>query len=141
MIGVVRALRHDVQHGYLSSVVELIHGAVFGDFLEMAQGLLDSGYKDAAAVVAGASLESHLRELCHKNGVPVVDGNGRPKKADLLNSELAKTAVHSALDQKNVTAWLGLRNKAAHGEYGDYSVEQVRLLISGVLDYLIRVPA
>ena len=140
VIGVVKALRYDVGHGYLQSLVELVHASTFADFLEMAAHLQDSGYKDAAAVVCGSTLESHLRELSNKNGIPL-DVAGKPKKADLLNSELVKAGAYSALDQKNVTAWLGLRNKAAHGDYGAYSAEQVGLLVSGIRDFVTRTPA
>jgi hypothetical protein len=45
------------------------------------------------------------------------------------------------LDQKNVTAWLDLRNKAAHGCYSEYQNENVRLMIAGVLDFMARHPA
>lgn len=107
-IGIARSLLSDVRNGYLKSFEELIHGEVFGDFLEMAAHLAISGYKDAAAVVAGATLESHLRSLSAKHGVAAQMG-GVPKKADALNAELVKAGAYSKLDQKNVTAWLGLR--------------------------------
>ena len=65
----------------------------------------------------------------------------RPKKADLLNSDLAKSNVYSKLDLKNVTAWLDLRNNAAHGKYDEYTREQVAVMISGIRDFLTRNPA
>jgi hypothetical protein len=144
MAGVVESLHADLQAGHLEAVAELIHGELFADFLEMASHLLDEGYKDAAAVIAGGTLEAHLRQLCQKHKVPVEEqaASGlRPKKADLLNAELVSTAAYSKLDQKSVTAWLDLRNKAAHGKYSDYSREQVALLVSGVRDFISRVPA
>lgn len=61
IVGVVRALRDDVKAGYLQTLVELVHGEVFSDFIDMAQHLKDTGYKDAAAVVAGSTLEGHIR--------------------------------------------------------------------------------
>lgn len=42
------------------------------------------------------------------------------------------------LDQKNVTAWLGLRNKAAHGQYAEYNADQVRVMQSGVSEFNAR---
>ena len=99
VIGVIRALRHDVAAGYLQTLTELVHAAVFADFLEMARQLVKSGYKDAAAVICGSTLESHLRELCKKYGLSA-EANERPKKADRLNAELAKATAYSALDQK-----------------------------------------
>jgi hypothetical protein len=97
----------------------------------MSKHLLDQGYKDAAAVIAGSSLEAHLRQLCAKAGVDTDTEAGSPKKADRLNAELAGAEVYAKGDQKNVTAWLDLRNDAAHGHYDRYQGGQVALLISG----------
>jgi len=144
MVGVVVALHTDLKAGYLASLEELIHSEVLADFLEMANHLQNEGYKDAAAVLASGTLEAHLRQLCGKHGITieVSTATGRhPKRADQMNADLAKEDVYSKLDQKNVTAWLDLRNKAAHGHYGDYTKEQVALLIAGVRDFITRNPA
>ena len=139
-IGIVQALLHDIQHGYFRSFEDLIHGELFGDFLEMAEHLNNSGYKDAAAVIAGSTLEAHLRQLCKKEPIPT-EKNGKPQKAETLNTDLAGASVYSKLDQKNVTAWLDLRNKAAHGKYTEYDSSQVGLLISSIRDFITRNPA
>jgi hypothetical protein len=123
---------------------ELIHSEVFADFLEMADYLCKEGYKDAAAVIAGGTLESHLRQLCIKNNIETEIQTQRgvePKKADLINSDLAKNSVYSKLDQKNITAWLDFRNKAAHAHYSEYTKEQVELFISRIRDFITRIPA
>lgn len=137
LIGAVQALREDYKAGALTPIQELIRAEVFDDFLEMAEHLLDQGYKDPAAVVIGSVLEQHLKRLCDRVKIPT-DLNGKPKKADLLNSELAAKKVYEKLDQKSVTAWLGLRNDAAHGDYDKYAAEQVKLLLLGVRDFLNR---
>jgi hypothetical protein len=64
-----------------------------------------------------------------------------PKKADTMNAELTKAMAYTKLDQKNVTAWLGLRNDAAHGNYNAYDKNQVVLLISSIRDFISRNPA
>jgi len=140
LVGVLQALREDYNLGYLRTLKELIHADVFSDFLEMANHLMSEGYKDPAAVLAGGVLEEHLRQLCNKSGIAITDGKDF-KKADLLNSELAKVTAYSKLDQKNIVAWLDLRNKAAHGRYSDYTLEQVELLIGSIRDFITRVPA
>jgi len=57
-----------------------------------------------------------------------------------MNSETAgKASVYNKLDQKNVTAWLDLRNKAAHGKYDEYTKEHVELLMQGVLNFFTRI--
>jgi len=108
----------------------------------MADHLLSEKYKDAAAVMIGSVLEEHLRQLCAKTAIEVsVTKNGKslPKKADLLNAELAAISVYNKLDQKQITAWLDLRNKAAHGHHSEYDAEQVQGMLSGVTNFMSRV--
>ena len=140
-IGVLKALLSDIKNGHLTSIQELIHGDLFSDFLEMSHHLLTKGYKDAAAVLAGSTLESHLKNLCKKYQIRVTGPNGRSKSTDLLNADLEKHGVYTKLDQKNVTAWIALRNNAAHGKYSEYTKSQVQLLVSSVQDFITRHPA
>ncbi len=139
--GILQALRADVQADYIESLTELIHADVFADFLEMASNLQEKGYKDAAAVITGSVLEEHLLKLAGRSGIEVDKTDGSPKKADTLNSELAAAEVYNKLQQKSITAWLDLRNKAAHGKYGEYDHAQVAGLIRDVRDFLLRFPA
>ena len=110
----------------------------------MAEHLLEEGYKDAAAVIAGSSLESQLHQLSNKYGVPLdfalSNGSTRHKRAEQLNQELAKKA-YSLFDQKQITAWLDLRNNAAHGHYSKYSPDDVSRLIEWVRDFIGKNPA
>jgi hypothetical protein len=135
----------DVAAGFLQSIGELIHAELFGDFLEMAQHQLDQGYKDPAAIIAGSALEGQLRQMCKKVGLDVTyhdrDGEALPKKASMLNAQLTRAEAHSKLDEQSVTAWLAVRNKAAHGQCDWYVIDQVRLMVDGVRDYIQRHPA
>ena len=63
----------------MESFEELVHGDMFGDCLEMSDHLLDAGYKDAAAVLAGSILEVHMKKLCGKYGVETTS-RGKTKK-------------------------------------------------------------
>ena len=144
LIGTIEGLYHDIKKNYLKSLTEIIHSDVFEDYLEMAEYLLNEGYKDPAAVISGSTLEEHLRQLCSKNGINinVQTGTGqRPKRANQINSELAKNEVYSILDQKSITAWLDLRNKAAHGKYNEYGPKNVELMVMGIKDFINRNPA
>jgi hypothetical protein len=137
----LNAIRDDVVGGYLASVAELIHADVFADFLEMADELSNKGFKDPAAVVAGSVLEEHLRKLAQRNDIEIEDAEGKPLKASRINADLARTEVYNKVQQQSVTAWLALRNSAAHGEYDAYDHKQAAALISSVRDFLIRHPA
>jgi len=137
IIGVAKALKEDIGAGYTQSLTELVHADIFSDFLDMSKHLNDNGYKDSAAVIAGSTLESHLKKLAVKNGISTLIG-GKPIKASQLNVDLTKANIYNNLDQKNVTAWLDLRNKAAHGHYADYNIDQVKILISSIQDFITR---
>jgi hypothetical protein len=134
---VLRAVKAEYEDGYLSRVEELVRADVFSDFLEMAEELLDKGYKDAAAVIAGSVLEERLRELSTAFGVDT-EVNGRPVKADKLNADLAKAGAYNKLQQKVVTALIDLRNNAAHGNYDEYTSEQVTSMIRDIRSFLAR---
>lgn len=52
--------------------------------------------------------------------------------ADVLNADLCKVGAYNKMEQKNVTAWLDLRNKAAHGHYAEYDQAHVESLVRDV---------
>lgn len=139
--GILLSIKHEIDNGWLYSVRSLVSAEIFSDFLEMADYFLKEKYKDPAAVMIGSVLEEHLRHLCLKNNISieVVKGSQSvPKKADQMNNDLAGQNVYNKLEQKNVTAWLDLRNKAAHGKYSEYNQGQVETMYSGVLDFVTR---
>lgn len=141
-IAILEAIRSEIAGGWLFTVKGLIAAELFSDFLEMAEHLLVSGYKDPAAVMIGSVLEEHLRQLCAKHSIEVEeekDGKLLPKKADRLNADLARASVYTKLDQKQVTAWLDLRNNAAHGKYCEYTNDQVAQFLSGIIGFMTRV--
>jgi hypothetical protein len=141
-LAILSVIRNEVSGGWLANVKSLVAAEIFSDFLEMATHLLSAGYKDAAAVMIGSVLEEHLRQLAATASISIgkeTDGKFVPKKADLLNSELAKAEVYTKLDQKTITAWLDLRNKAAHGKYDEYETAQVELMSQSVTEFMSRV--
>ena len=143
LMGIVEALLVDLEDGFITSHATLIRGELFDDLLEMATHLLEEGYKDAAAVISGAALEVHLKKLCENRSIAMEqerNGKVQPISADRLNAKLAKSEAYNKLDQKSVTAWLGLRNNAAHGNYQEYDRAQVTLTIDSVRNFIARHP-
>lgn len=144
VVGVIRAVQASIDTGLLEGQRKLIRGELFSDYLDMAQYLLDEGYKDAAAVIAGSSLEVHLRSLWEGHGIPTSDekdGQQIPRKAESLNMELRKRECYDKSSQKLVTAWLGTRNDAAHGDYKKYSDGIVKAMLIGVRGFISNHPA
>ena len=143
-ISILESIRDELAGDWLFSIKSLITAEVFADFIEMTQYLMEQNYKDAAAVIAGSVLEEHLRQLCLKNNIEIeikTAHDVKPKRADRLNADLAAADIYTKLDQKAVTMWLDLRNKAAHGHYSEYNKDQVRSMISGITEFMVRLPA
>jgi len=139
--GILISIKTEIEKGWLSTIKGLISAEIFSDFLEMAEHLLSEKYEHPAAVMIGSVLEEHLRQLCEKNDIAIIEiknGKTLPKKADLLNADLAGQGIYNKLDQKNITAWLDLRNKAAHGKYTEYNIQQVEFMLQGVTEFMVR---
>jgi hypothetical protein len=145
VFGVVKALRDDYAAGYMKTIRQEINADLFSDFLEMATYLLtEERLKQPAAVLAGGVLEEHIRKLCELSGIRCSTGedpSARPKRLDALNSELGKANVYGKNDQKQITAWCGIRNSAAHAHYGEFDERQVSAMIDGIRNFIVRFPA
>jgi len=136
-------IRTDIDEGWLDNIKGIVSAELFSDFLEMAEHLLEENYKDPAAVIIGSVLEENLRELCNRNNIAITTtdpktGKVKPNKAEIMNVDLCKNGVYNILVQKSVTAWLDLRNNAAHGKYGEYDLTQVKNLLQSVRDFIIK---
>jgi hypothetical protein len=142
--GVAQSLRADLAAGHLRTATELIHAAMLGDLLEMADTLLAAGRKDAAAVVGGSSLEAHLRRLCVKSGVATEARSGSRSQANdalQLNSDLGFAYAIEPLDQKNVAVWLEIHQAGIEGRCASVSDQKIALQIQGIRDFITRNPA
>jgi len=131
-LGILRALREDIVGGYLRTFTALVQADVFTDFLDMAQHLLESGYKDAAALLTGAVLEEGLRQIAMARNITV------KSKDDMgsLNQRCADAGIYNRLMQKKIQVWNETRNNAAHGHFNQYGEEDVTAMLAGVRDFL-----
>jgi hypothetical protein len=127
------AAKEDFEGGYLRSIRSLIHAELFDEELEQARELQTSGYKSAAAVVAGVVLETTLRKLCGDMSIPV-------GKLDKMNADLAKAGLYDTLIQKRVTMLADIRNKAAHGNTASFNDADVSDMIAQVERFVSDYP-
>ncbi|TES84888.1 MAG: HEPN domain-containing protein [Dehalococcoidia bacterium] len=132
-MGVLQAARDDIEGGYLQKVETLVSAKVFNDFLEMAEHLLDNGYKDPAASLTGAVLEDGLRRICGNNDVTVKSDDN----ISSLNKKLAdKRSVYNRLKQREIEVWNKLRDYADHGHFKQYTNDDVKNMLEGVRNFL-----
>ena len=84
----------------------------------------------APAVLGGAALEEFLRNWIEEANLPL--GN---KKAsiDTYTGLLREADLITKQDAKDITAWAGIRNHAAHGEWDEVKDKQrIQLMLEGI---------
>jgi len=128
---IFNAAKDDFEGGYLVSIKSLVQAELFDSELEQAKELLSSGYRLAAAVIAGIVLETALRDLCDRN-------NLAHSKLDKMNADLAKIGFYNKLQQKRITALADIRNSAAHGKPEEFTQEDIELMISDIERFLVN---
>ena len=126
------AAKEDYEGGYLNSIRNLVQAEVFGNELDQANELLNSGYSAPAAVVAGVVLETTIRQLCADAGI----ATGKKDKLDKMNADLGKAGVYNLLVQKRITALADIRNNAAHGHYDQFKDSDVSDMIAYVESFV-----
>ena len=132
LIPILRAAEDDLKNGFLITIKQLVQADVFDSELEQAKSLLQNGYKNAAAVIAGTVLETAIKEICLNNGIEL-----DRKKLTHLNDELAKAGIYNKLQQKQITALADIRNNAAHGDYDQFTQKHVERMIEDIERFLL----
>ncbi len=133
LLPVIKATYDDLKNGFLITFKQIVQAEVFDSELEQAKSLLESGYKNAAAVIAGVVLETAIKELCLNNGIDI-----ERKRLTQLNDDLAKASVYNKLQQKQITALADIRNNAAHGNYDEFTKEDVERMINDIERFILN---
>jgi hypothetical protein len=129
LIASFTAAQSDFDGGYVRTIRSLVQADVFQSEIEQGTELLDKGYKVAAAVIAGAVLETSLRELCDRNQIA-------HSMIGKMNDDLLKKGVYNRLLHKRILTIAQVRNDAAHGNSDQFTDEDVARMISDVEHFL-----
>lgn len=133
-IGILRNFQTYIQDGLSSEFTPLEQAQVnvVSDFLAQAYILLkDKNVHPAAAcIVIGAALEEFLRNWVERKSLKIGQRSpGISAYADVLS----RNELISKQDAKDIMAWGGLRNEAAHGKWIDLSErERPKIMLEGV---------
>lgn len=129
---VVESVLEDIKGDYFFESKQLLEAEVYSNFLDQSEALLNSGYKDAAAVIVGGVLEQHLRSMCAKRNISLLKSNGGNKMINEMNDDLARVPVFNLHVKKQISTWADIRNNAAHGNYSAYQKTDVEFLLNGI---------
>ena len=100
----------------------------------MAQYLVNNGFKDAAASLAGAVLEDGLRKIAQRSQITFHQREG----LSALISKLAGASIFNHVVKRQLMVYCEIRNQADHGRFDEYDLESVKIMISGIQDFLSR---
>ncbi len=141
--GIAENLKEDYEKDYLFNIEETIAESIFTDILEQAKFLLSEKLVRASAIIAGVALESHIRKLATKNNIPITKDDGKYVRSEKLNEDLKGASIYDTTYLKHVSAWLDLRNKAAHPDDPeiDKKGDLVEAMISGIGNFILKFPA
>ncbi len=142
-VAILKGIRDSYVNGFYISLEKQIVSNVSADYMEQAEALLGeriSGQNDhvPAAVLCVAVLEDALRRLCQKQTPPIdiVKPNGDKKTLEPLIQDLHRAKVFNKSVADQLRAWAKIRNYAAHGEFSEFTREQVNLMLLGVKQFL-----
>jgi len=142
LLGVFQAATKQLQEGRLGSLIDGIRAETENELLDQASILLEAKHLAAATVISGGALESHLKHLVTKNNLPV-DGAGSIERYNTAISRARNDGtieVYSTTDTKQVTAWGGMRNDAAHAPMAFSRTQtEVQLMIELIRQFIQRV--
>lgn len=104
------------------------------DLMEQVQRLLDDPdvHPAAPVMLAGAALEETLRSLHVGCPEPIVGRLGISAYATALQ----KAGTLSKQDAKDVTAWAGQRNDAAHGDFDKLDPLRAQIMVDGINHFM-----
>lgn len=141
--GILRGLKNDFENGFLDDLEERVVADISADYMAQVDGLLHEGQPGQydhvpAGVLCGAVLEDALRRLCDRQSpnIPTDKPTGRPKSLNALIQDLAKANAFNKLKAQQLRSWAQVRNSAAHGKFGDFSRDDVELMVKGVRNFL-----
>ena len=141
-----RAFIHQESKRYLPfSLAELGLESDYENSFERANYLLLHGDRGSAVVKAFGFIESHIRELSCKLGIPVVRPKNRKGRESVrlsgeLFNKLVKKGILDKSDKEIFYRCNKIRNLAAHGKSEEFSDDDVGIVLSDLikLDFKIR---
>lgn len=143
IIGILEGLKDDYENGFLDDLEKRIAMKISADYMGQAEALLGEGIPGQydhvpAAVLCGAVLEDSLRRLCQRQtpSISITKPNGQYKTLGPLIDELEKAKVFNKPKIGQLRWWAQIRNSAAHGQFNEFTREDVELMLKGAKNFL-----
>lgn len=121
---VLRHLVADIDGGLITNVVDQARSETLDDLLDAATEYHSVERKDGSGILATAVFEDTLRRIARKNEIA-----DKGVKTDTLITQLAHSEAITAIIAKRCRAAAGVRNSALHGQWDEFSLDDVNSVI------------
>lgn len=133
LVALLESLSQFIEDGLLTqlSPKEIAAQEIASETLSQALSMLkeELNHPAAACFLAGATLENYLRSWAVREQISVQAPPSINKYAEALKKKKRITSQ----DVKDITSWAGLRNSAAHGNWGEVEdKKRVELMVEGI---------
>ena len=140
-VSFLKAILQDFEQGFLDNLEHRIDAELNADFLTQAESLIEHGRSEKAhipaAVISGAVLEHGLRSICQALDPPEpIEVNGKRLMLSALIETLKKREIYNELTAKQLRSFADIRNAAAHGNFGEFTPDQVKGMVNGIVSFL-----
>ena len=138
-MGILAAAEKELRGDWLETTAGALTRDILADMLRLAKGHLDEKRPRAAAIVAGAVLEKHLRGLCLAKGIRIYNEVGNKavdKKGLQLAGEAYKKKLFERNDNKAILAWLASCEQAADPRGKEPGMDEVKSMLGGLASLL-----
>lgn len=132
-LAIIQSAKENYEKGYIFDQKALIEANLLGSALQQAEDLFSNKYLQAAAIVAGVALETHLKSLCEQKAIVITEAN---PGIQAYNQGLYKAKVYSQPQMQEIATWGSIRNAAAHGNWGEFTKDHIDMMIKGVTRFL-----
>ncbi len=99
---------------------------IYFDFNKAKKVIFEEDRKDDGAMLLRIVLEKTIQKIAQKSGVGILKSDGKGEKISLLNDKMKGDGIFSKVEWEENKTYLAIGNYAAHGEYGEYDIEQVK---------------
>ena len=141
IVSVLRSASRSIEKGYIRNLEFQIANEVFDNVLQESKHFIyekDPPNKDIGAMLLRIVLEDNLKRICEKEGIETKTKKGYEETPNKLNEKLKEKDFYNSTQESQIRAWLELGNKAHHGKFDEYKIDEVKNFYTGLESFIVN---
>lgn len=99
---------------------------IFVEFNKASTKIFEDKEKDEGARILRIVIEKVIQKIARNNGINILTDKGKEEKISKLNDQLKTNGTITQLEWENNKTYLTIGNFAAHGDYDEYELNDVK---------------